>query len=97
MSLDFRRHPGRTSTIDIPDSLAATVTVEQRELPGFIKKTLAVELYREGKLSLVKAAELAGASNKCEMVAFLNERNVPLRYTAEDAKNDLKTLKEVAR
>ncbi len=87
----------KTVTIDLPDSLAATVTVEQRELPGFIKKTLAVELYREGKLSLGKAAELAGVSNKWEMVTLLNERNVPLRYTAEDAENDLKTLKEVAR
>lgn len=89
--------PTKTVTIDIPDSLAATVTVEQRELPGFIKKTLAVELYREGKLSLGKAAELAGVSNKWEMVILLNERNVPLRYTAEDAENDLKTLKEVVR
>ncbi len=87
----------KTVTIDIPDSLAAALTVEQRELPAFIKKTLAVELYREGKLSLGKAAELAGVSNKWEMVTLLNERNVQLRYVAEDAENDLKTLKEVVR
>jgi predicted HTH domain antitoxin len=87
----------KTVTIDIPDSLAAAVRVSQRELPGFIKKALAVELYREGKLSLGKAAELAGASNKWEMVTLLNERNVPLLYTGEDAENDLKTLQEVVR
>ena len=87
----------RTVTIDIPDSFAAAVTVEQRELPEFIKKTLAVELYREGRLSLGKAAELAGVSTKWEMLALLNERNVPIRYTAEDAENDLKTLQEVVR
>jgi hypothetical protein len=33
--------------------------------------------------------------NNWEMVTLLNERNVPLRYTAEDAESDLKTLKEV--
>lgn len=87
----------RTVTIDIPDSVAAAVTVGQKELPEFIKKTLAVELYREGRLSLGKAAELAGVSTKWEMLALLNERNVPIRYTAEDAENDLNTLHEVVR
>ncbi len=84
----------RSVTIDIPDSIAAAVTVEQRELPEFLKRTLAVELYREGKLSLGKSAELAGVSNKWEMLTLLNERNVPLRYTAEDAENDLRSIKE---
>lgn len=81
-------------TIEIPDSVAAAVTVEQRELPGYLKRTLAVELYREGKLSLGKSAELAGVSNKWEMLSLLNERKVPLRYTAEDAENDLRSIKE---
>jgi predicted HTH domain antitoxin len=84
----------RSVTIEIPDSVAAAVTVEQRELPGFLKRTLAVELFREGKLSLGKASELAGVSNKWEMLILLNERNVPLPYTAEDAENDLRSIRE---
>jgi len=53
-----------------------------------------VELYREGKLSLGKAAELAGAKSKWEML-LLSVRGVPLDYTADDAEKDLQTLEEV--
>ena len=59
------------------------------------KRSLAVELYREGRLSLGKAAELAGAKSKWEMLMLLSERGVPLDYTADDAKKDLQTLKSV--
>ncbi len=36
------------------------------------------------------------APNNWGMVTLLDERNVPLRYTAEGAESDLKTVKEVA-
>lgn len=42
-----------------------------------------------------KAAELAGTKSKWEMLMLLSERGVPLDYTVQDAKKDLKTLKEV--
>ncbi len=54
-----------------------------------------MELYREGKLSLGKAAELAGAKSKWEMLLLLSVRGVPLDYTADDAEKDLQTLEEV--
>jgi len=54
---------------------------------------LAVEHYREGKLSLGKASELVGL-NLWEMILLINEKNVPLDYTARDAEKDLKTLNE---
>ena len=63
--------PSKTVTIDIPDTFSITAKVKHHELPEYIKKTLAVELYREGILSLGKAAELAGASTKWEMLAIL--------------------------
>jgi AbrB family transcriptional regulator (stage V sporulation protein T) len=58
-------------------------------------RSLALELYREGKLSLGKAAELAGAKSKWEMLMLLSESGVPLDYTANDAEKDLQTLEEV--
>jgi predicted HTH domain antitoxin len=58
-------------------------------------RSLAVELYREGRLSLGKAGELAGTKSKWDMLMLLRERGVPLNYTADDAKKDLKTLKSV--
>jgi len=58
-------------------------------------RSLAVELYREGRLSLGKAAELAGARSKWVMQVLLSERGVPLDYTADDAEKDFHTLKSV--
>ncbi len=57
-------------------------------------RSLAVNLFREGSLSLGKAAELAGARSKWEMLMLLSERGVPLDYTADDAEKDLRTLEE---
>ncbi len=89
--------PTKTVSIQMPDSFPAALKTHPQDMPDFIKKTLAVELYREGVLSLGKAAELAGVSNKWEMLTILSERKVPLPYTAEDTAEDLKTLKEVIR
>jgi predicted HTH domain antitoxin len=81
--------------VDLPGSILALIKVDRDQLGPFIKRSLAVELYREGKLSLGKAAELAGAKSKWEMLMLLRERGVPIDYTSEDAKEDLQTLKEV--
>jgi predicted HTH domain antitoxin len=81
--------------VDMPGSILALIKVDRDQLGLYIKRSLAVELYREGKLSLGKAAELAGAKSKWEMLMLLSERGVPLDYTAEDAKDDLRTLREV--
>jgi predicted HTH domain antitoxin len=80
---------------DLPGSFLAATKTSENELNLFIRRSLAVELYRERKLSLGKAAEVAGVGNKWEMLMLLNEKGVPVDYTAEDAKKDLKTLKEV--
>ncbi|MCK9442098.1 MAG: UPF0175 family protein [Methanothrix sp.] len=39
-------------------------------------RSFAVELYREGKLSLGKAADLAGARSKWEMLMLLSKRSL---------------------
>ena len=81
--------------VDLPDSILALIKVDKDQLGPLLKRSLAVELYREGRLSLGKAAELAGAKSKWEMLMLLSERGVPLDYTASDAEKDLQTLNEV--
>ena len=49
----------------------------------------ALELYREGKVSLWKAAELAGITYR-EALEELRRRNIAFRYTREDLESDLK-------
>ena len=81
--------------VDIPQSILDLIKIDSNQLSLYVKRSLAVELYREGKLSLGKAAELAGAGCKWEMLLLLSERGVPLDYTAEDGTDDLRTLKEL--
>jgi predicted HTH domain antitoxin len=80
------------TTVNLPSDFSLNVKVSEAEIPGFIKKTLAVELYREGKLSLGKATELAEFTSKWEMLTLLDSKDVALRYSVEDVEEDLKTL-----
>ncbi len=83
------------TTINLPASFPFSVKVSESDMPDFIKRTLAIELYREGKLSLGKAAELAGARNKWEMLTILDSNGVPLDYTIKDVEDDLDTLERI--
>lgn len=81
--------------VELPKTFSLTTKVKEKELNKFIREALAVELYRERKVSLGKAAEIAGARNKWEMLMVLNKRGVAIDYTAEDAEKDLETLNKV--
>ncbi len=47
-----------------------------------------LELYREGKISLWRAAEIAGITYR-EALEELKRRNIPFRYSLEDLEADL--------
>ncbi len=81
--------------VNLPESFLNMLKLKKEDLDQFIRHSLAVELYREGRISLGKAAEVAGVKTKWEMLMLLNERGVSLDYTAEDAEKDLKNLQEV--
>lgn len=81
--------------LQVPDSLIHSLNIPEDELNVFFRQTVAVELYREGRISLGKARELAGFSNKWEMVQLLGQRNVDLDYSARDAGEDMATLNEL--
>lgn len=83
------------ATVELPITIKQITDIKEWEINRFIRQTLAVELYREGRVSLGKAAEIAGVRNKWEMLIILSSRNVPIDYTAEDAEKDLRTLKHV--
>ena len=61
--------------VDMPGSILALIKVDRDQLGLYIKRSLAVELYREGKLSVGKAAELAGVKSKWEMLMLLSAPN----------------------
>ncbi|ADC65075.1 protein of unknown function UPF0175 [Ferroglobus placidus DSM 10642] len=49
----------------------------------------ALELYRDGKVSLWKAAEIAGITYR-EALEELRKRNIPFKYDLEDLEADIK-------
>ncbi|RLF87846.1 UPF0175 family protein [Thermococci archaeon] len=80
--------------VSIPQDLAIILKVNERELPKLVKVYLAIELYREGIVSLGKAAEIAGVS-KWEMMEILASKGIPLQYSEEDLREDVKTLERL--
>jgi predicted HTH domain antitoxin len=81
--------------VTFPRSLLAAARVRESELDRLIREYVAVELYRQRKVSLGKATELAGIATKLDMMAALARHDVWLDYTAEDAAQDWETLREV--
>lgn len=84
-------------TISLPRSVLSAAGVREGELDRLVRELVAVELYRQGRVSLGKAAEVAGLSTKWEMMSTLARHGVWLDYTVEDATYDAATLKELLR
>jgi len=81
-------------TVTFPRSVLVAARVRESELDALIREYVAVELYRQRKVSLGKSAELAGVPTKFDMMPVLAKHDVWLDYTAEDAAQDWETLRE---
>jgi len=55
----------------------------------------AVEGYRDGRVTLWRASELAGLSLR-EMMEVVRERNIPVPYTVDDLDRDLEYVRRKA-
>lgn len=60
------------------------------------KRALALRLYREGKVTKSRAAEIAGIS-LWEMMDAIDQAAVPSPYTLHEAVDDVRRLVEAAR
>jgi predicted HTH domain antitoxin len=83
-----------TVSVELPRSICIAAGVREAELAQSMREALAVDLYRQGRISLGKAAETAGVSHY-EMVQVLAKHDVFLPYDIQDAAADLETLKEL--
>lgn len=81
-------------SVRVPRDLVRILKVKDEEVPKLVRLYLAIELYREGKVSLGKAAEIAGVT-KWEMMEILASKDVPIQYDAKDLERDIKTLEEI--
>jgi len=80
--------------IELPRSILNICKIDERGLSETVTRSFIIELYREGVISLGKAAEILGLK-KLEMVAFLKERNIPLNYDSDELEKDRETWKRL--
>lgn len=84
----------QTISVDLPGDLINIFKIRERDFPAVVRETLSIELYREGLISMGKAAEIASVS-LWEMQEILAKRKVPIHYYPEDLEKDIRTLKKV--
>jgi len=79
-------------SVEVPAEVARIL--KARDLSKAVRELVALELYREGLVSLGKAAEIAGLS-LWEMMELMARKGISIRYEPEDLEEDLRTLREV--
>ena len=84
----------RSVTIDLPADILLALNESETELKQRIKLSLAIRLYNLQKLTIGKAAQLAGLS-RFEFETVLSENQVPIsNLTIHDVDKDLEKLNE---
>lgn len=78
-------------TITIPDDFAGVLGATDEERERRAREALALELYREGRISAVAGSHLTGM----DLISFqglLAEHGIPRNYTVKDLHDDLAAL-----
>jgi predicted HTH domain antitoxin len=84
-----------TVRVDLPSSLLKAANLEEANLSQEAARLLALELYREAKVSLERAAELC-QTPVALFVDFAAEHGVPpLRYSSEDLEEERQSTDRV--
>ena len=75
--------------LELPEELARKLDPSGSDLPGRIRETLALDLFRRGAISTGKGAQLLGVSKR-KFRALLHERGIPyFNLTAEELRADV--------
>jgi hypothetical protein len=82
-------------TITVPDDLAAAFKLTDRDPAEAALQTMALEAYRERRITAYQVRTLLGIPSRFELDALLKEHRIET-YTAEDFEHDLATLDRVA-
>jgi predicted HTH domain antitoxin len=81
----------QTVRAEIPTELVMAAGLDAQNLSVEAARLLALELYREGKVSLGRAAELCHTPLE-QFMEFAGRHEVPLHYGADDLEEDRRTL-----
>lgn len=75
-------------TLTLPEDIAAHLTSKGENLPRSALEALALEAYREHKLSTGQLRRLLGYGTRMQVHAFLKKHGVFLHYGPEDLEHD---------
>jgi len=78
-------------TITVPDDLAAALTLADRDPVRAVLEAMALEAYRERRITAYQLRTVLGISSRFELDGFLKEHRIET-YTAEDLEHDLAGL-----
>ena len=84
----------QTVNVEIPAELASAAGFDPRNLSAETTRLLALELYREDKVSLGRAAELSQMPVE-QFMEFLAQHNLPLHYGVNELDEDRRTLERL--
>jgi len=79
--------------VKLPSDLA--MLLKPRRVEDEVRLLVAIELYREGRVSLGKAAEIAGLHVR-EFLYELHARGISLSYDLEELKEELRVAEDLA-
>ena len=81
-----------TVALDLPRDLLGALEVPQTEIEARLRKLIALELFREGRISSGKGAELLGIS-KLAFIQLLSQHQIEtFTETLDELESDLETL-----
>jgi predicted HTH domain antitoxin len=75
-------------TLDLPDELSAALVDSGGDLSRAAFEAIALEAYRERKLSTAQLRRLLGYQTRMEVDGFLKEHGVELEYTPDNLERD---------
>jgi hypothetical protein len=82
--------------VTVPDSLAAALKLADGDPASAALEAMALEAYRERRITAYQLRTLLGISSRFELDGFLKDHRVET-YTAEDFEHDLECLDATTR
>jgi hypothetical protein len=78
-------------TLELPDELSAWLGASGQPLSRAALEAIALEGYRERKLTAAQLRRMLGYQTRMEVDGFLKDHGVELDYTIEDLERDRET------
>ena len=82
-------------TLNLPDELSAALSSSGQELPRAAIEALALEAYRERKLTTAQLRRILGFETRYALDGFLKAHAVWLDYTRQDLEQDRETNRQL--